>query len=162
MSRELRLPYAKTGATVYCYAYYNNGGSLTVRDATPVTMTEDLTCIYGGDASEISGLTNGDLLVYWDNAESVPIAEETYLGFCSGIGAIEYTYTTKEADDTPISNVEVWVTTSESDSQTNIIASGVTSDLGIVTFYLDAGTYYFWHAKGGYTFNNPETEVVSS
>jgi len=29
------------------------------------------------------------------------------------------------------------------------------------TVYLDPGTYYFWRAKAGWTFTNPDTEVVA-
>jgi len=30
-----------------------------------------------------------------------------------------------------------------------------------VTFYLSAGTYYIWRQKAGYTFDDPDQEVVS-
>ena len=77
-----------------------------------------------------------------------------------GAGAIAHTYTlTNSGDGLPIADAQVWATTDIGGS--NIVASGVTSTLGVVTFYLDAGTYYFWRSKGGWNFTNPDTEVVA-
>jgi hypothetical protein len=77
-----------------------------------------------------------------------------------GAGALTFTYTvTSSVDATPISDVDVWVSTDSGGS--NIVASGRTNASGIVTFYLDAGTYYLWRQKAGYNFTNPDTEVVS-
>ena len=78
----------------------------------------------------------------------------------AGAGAIAHTYTlTNSGDGLPIAEAEVWATTDLGGS--NIVASGVTSTLGVVTFYLDAGTYYFWRSKAGWNFTNPDTEVVA-
>ena len=79
---------------------------------------------------------------------------------CShGAGAITFVYTLiSSVDGTPIDNADVWVTTDIAGA--NAIASGVTDLAGQVTFYLDAGTLYFWRQKDGWTFDNPDTEVV--
>ena len=78
----------------------------------------------------------------------------------TGAGAITFTYTlVSTVDGNPIPQADVWVTTDL--AGTNVIAGGTTSDLGVVVFYLDAGTYYFWRAKSGWSFTNPDTEVVS-
>lgn len=78
----------------------------------------------------------------------------------TGAGAITWTYTvTNSITGLPLDDVSVWVTT-DSVGQ-NTIASGVTNALGVVTFYLDAGTVYVWRARSGYNFTNPDTEVVS-
>jgi len=79
---------------------------------------------------------------------------------CShGAGAITFVYTlTSSVDGTPIDNADIWVTTDIAGA--NVIASGVTDLAGQVTFYLDAGTLYFWRQKDGWTFDNPDTEVV--
>lgn len=78
----------------------------------------------------------------------------------AGSGAITFTYTlTSSVDDTPIAGADVWVTTDQ--AGTNIVASGVTDAFGQVVFYLDAGTYYVWRQLAGWTFANPDTEVVS-
>lgn len=79
-------------------------------------------------------------------------------------GAIEYTYTVTDGSD-PIEGVDVWVTTDLAGA--NVIwlgvtdASGVARDLNDEKPFLDAGTYFFWSQKAGYSFSNPDTEVVS-
>jgi len=77
-----------------------------------------------------------------------------------GAGAVAWTYTlTSGVDGTPIADADVWVSTDA--AGTNVVASGRTDALGVVTFYLDAGTYYVWRQKTGWNFVNPDTEVVS-
>ena len=77
-----------------------------------------------------------------------------------GAGAIEWTYTLTDADTGAlIDGASVWVTTDSAGA--NVIASGTTNDSGVVTFYLDAGTYYFWRSRAGYNFTNPQEAVVS-
>lgn len=82
-------------------------------------------------------------------------------GGAAGSGAITYTYTVTNSDDgLPIAGVAVWVTTDS--AGTNVVAGTlVTDSFGVVTFYLDAGTYYLWRQLAGWTFANPDTEVVS-
>jgi hypothetical protein len=81
-------------------------------------------------------------------------------GSASGSGAETFVYTVTD-DDTglPIGQTLVWVTTDEEGN--NIIGSGYTDDFGNVTFYLDAGTNYFWRKKAGYNFTNPDAETVT-
>jgi len=68
-------------------------------------------------------------------------------------------YTDEDAETGPISDVTVWATTDEAGA--NTVVSGTTNDNGSVTFYLDTlTTYYFWRQKAGYTFTNPDTEIV--
>lgn len=77
-----------------------------------------------------------------------------------GIGAINWAYTlTDNVTALPITNAEVWVTTDS--AGLNIVAHGFTNASGVVTFFLDAGTNYFWRQHGSYTFTNPDTEIVS-
>ena len=77
-----------------------------------------------------------------------------------GRGNTEQTYTVNDADGNPLSGVSVDVRTANDASQTPI-AEGTTDDNGQVTFYLDSSvTYYLWRQKAGYTFSNPDTEVV--
>lgn len=109
------------------------------------------------DTNEMQGdLKNGgrlDLLI-----DAIKAKTDTIIA--GGAGAITWTYTvTDSVPGNPIDGVEVWVTTDS--AGTNIIASGTSSSLGVVTFYLDAGTYYIWCKKAGYNFTNPDTEVVS-
>ena len=78
----------------------------------------------------------------------------------AGIGAITFTYTlTSSVNASPIADADVWVTTDSAGS--NVIAVGRTNAAGQVVFYLDAGTVYVWRQKTGWTFANPDTEVVA-
>ncbi len=77
-----------------------------------------------------------------------------------GTGSISFDYTiTSSATDLPLEGVTVVVTTDIAGA--NLVAQGTTSILGVVTFELDAGTYYFWCDKSGYSFTRPDTEVVA-
>lgn len=58
----------------------------------------------------------------------------------------------------PRDGVEVWATTDAGGN--NVVASGVTNALGIVTFYLDPGTYYCFKQLAGVNFTNPEILIV--
>jgi hypothetical protein len=86
-------------------------------------------------------------------------AIKTKTNTLGGAGAITWTYTvTDSVTALPIADVDIWVTTDIVGA--NIIASAKTSAAGVATFYLDAGTVYVWRQKSGYTFTNPDTEVV--
>jgi hypothetical protein len=81
---------------------------------------------------------------------------------CSGTGddAMNYyIYTDEDAETGPISGVYVWVSTDA--AGTIKVASGTTDANGLVTFWLDAGTYYLWRSKAGYSFINPDTEIFT-
>lgn len=80
-------------------------------------------------------------------------------GTAAGAGAYTVTYTVTDADSgAPLADVDVWVTSDAGGS--TIVASGQTNASGVVTLYLDAGTFYFWRQKSGYNFTNPDTETV--
>lgn len=81
-------------------------------------------------------------------------------------GAIQFTYTvTDSVTGFPIEGVEVWISTDIAGA--NVIWNGHTDALGVARDdagglpWLDPGTYYFWSQRSGYTFSNPDTEVVS-
>ena len=82
-----------------------------------------------------------------------------------GSGDVIWPYTvTNSLTSNPIEGVTVLVT-SDAAGQ-NRVARGTTDANGQVTFYLTAGTYYFWRLKAGYSFDdagdpNPDMEVVS-
>lgn len=82
------------------------------------------------------------------------------IGSAAGTGSSTLTYTlTTDPGGIPIADALVWVTTDIAGA--NTVASGRTDLLGVVVFYLDAGTYYLWRRKSGYDFTNPDTEVVA-
>lgn len=75
-----------------------------------------------------------------------------------GPGSVQRTYTvTDSGTGLPIDGVQVWVSTDLAGA--NIIASGYTDALGQYRPWLDAGTYYFWCQRAGYSFTNPDQEV---
>ena len=77
-----------------------------------------------------------------------------------GAGAVTFVYTlTSSVDGTPIDEADVWVTSDIAGA--NILASGRTDLAGQVTFYLDVGTHYFFRQRDGWTFINPDVEIVS-
>lgn len=79
-------------------------------------------------------------------------------GGASGSGAVECEITVNDGVN-PVDGAEVWVTTDLAGS--NVVASGVSDALGLVTVWLDSGTYYIFKQLSGYTFTNPETMVVT-
>ena len=70
----------------------------------------------------------------------------------------EYTLTDSETG-LPIVSADVWATTDVGGG--NMIAKETTNAFGVANFYLDPGTYYFWRKKAGYSFANPQTQVVT-
>lgn len=74
-------------------------------------------------------------------------------------GSISWPVTVKDGGGLPLDGVDVWVTTDV--GGTNIVARGTTNALGIVTFMLDAGLYYFWKQLAGINFTNPQSDTVA-
>lgn len=81
-------------------------------------------------------------------------------------GAINFTYTVTDSVTTlPIEGVEVWFSTDN--PAVNIVWKGDTDAFGVARDVLgnlpalDAGNYFVWRQKAGYTFADPDTEVVS-
>lgn len=76
-----------------------------------------------------------------------------------GAGAISWPITLTDGVHV-LEGVQVWVSTDA--EGTEIVASGYTSSLGIVTLMLDIGTYYVWKSFSGITFTNPESTTVGA
>jgi hypothetical protein len=81
-------------------------------------------------------------------------------------GAVAYTYIVRDTVTiNPIPGVEVWITTDVAGN--NVVWNGHTDTFGVARDesgalpLLDPGTYQFWNKKPGYTFPNPDAEVVS-
>lgn len=80
-------------------------------------------------------------------------------------GNIEFTYTVTDNAAIPISGVNVEIATDS--ARSNIIWRGITDSFGVARDVgnakpkLDAGTYYFFRAKNGYSFTDPDVENVS-
>jgi len=136
----------------------NNAAVVTVANiATGIyTAAVTLPTLAAGDevqiriAATVGGVAGGAIV--WQDWGDTKLASDLL-----GAGAITWTYTLTVAGQ-PLADAQVWVTTDLAGA--NIIASGTTNQNGVVTFYLDAGTVYVWCAKSGYSFTNPDTEVV--
>lgn len=76
-----------------------------------------------------------------------------------GVGAKTHVYTVLDGNANAIPDVRVFVYSNA--GLTTLVARGTTNNYGQITFYLDAGTYYFVCEKAGYTFSNPDVEAVS-
>lgn len=102
----------------------------------------------------------------WQDAMIMIATEVTMTAAFFPTGAIEFTYTVTDYNrGLPLEDVAVWISTDILGA--NIIWVGQTDITGVAKSilnakpWLDAGTYYFWRQKTGYTFINPDTEVVS-
>jgi hypothetical protein len=80
-------------------------------------------------------------------------------GSASGAGAITWVVEIDDGTD-PIEAAHVWVSTDEAGS--NIVAGSLLTDsFGLVTFFLDAGTYYVHVRKDGFNPLQAQETVVS-
>jgi hypothetical protein len=78
----------------------------------------------------------------------------------AGTGAVTFVYAvTNGINQQPIPEVVVTVST---DAQGQaVVARARTALDGTCTFYLNPGTHYFWRAKSGWAFVNPDVETVT-
>lgn len=107
-----------------------------------------------GTTYDLYGVESGGLQIDY-NETVISWAPPT-----TGTGEIEWTYDlTDSVSSLPIIGAQIWATTDIAGA--NIVAHDITDDFGQVTFHLTAGTYYIWRDHAGYTFDNPDTEVVS-
>ena len=119
--------------------------------ALATELTNEMTAIKG------AGFVGGT-----DSLEAIRDRGDTAwtTGGAFGSGSNEYEYSlTSTVGGTPITDADVWVTTDAAGA--NVVASGRTDAFGKVTFYLDAGNYYFWRQKSGWNFSNPDVEVLA-
>jgi len=69
-------------------------------------------------------------------------------------GSISHAITITDTGTSPVDNAQVHITSDAAGA--NIVQGPKYSDsLGVVTFQLDAGTYYAWREHSGYTWTNP-------
>jgi hypothetical protein len=88
------------------------------------------------------------------------ITEDTPAGGDGSPVVIPLDYTlTNDVTLEPIEGATVYVSTDSIGN--NVIATGETDSNGLVSFDLYEGTFYLWRSKTGFTFTNPDTEVLS-
>lgn len=76
-----------------------------------------------------------------------------------GVGTLAWEYFVTTPGGLPNSGVQVTVTSDA--NGLSPLGTVITDGNGRALFFLNPGTYYFWSQKSGWTFNNPDTEVVS-
>ena len=80
-------------------------------------------------------------------------------GYTDGTGAVAFTYTlTSQSDGSPIAGVRV--TASDDIAGSHVVAEAISNASGVVIFHLDAGRYYLWREKPGWSFVDPDTQDV--
>jgi hypothetical protein len=111
--------------------------------------------------------TPGTVSVKVDGAGAIQQNLE-YVVRARNLAGVEFTYTVTStvAPNPPIEGANVSITTDIAGN--NTIWRGVTDAFGVARDatndelpFLDPGTYYFWTQRSGFTFSNPDTEVVS-
>jgi hypothetical protein len=140
-----------------------NGGALA-----PVggTVTEIGSGWYSYLSTAAEADTVGPVALTATGAGTVQQNLEYVVKVRNAIG-VEFTYTVTDNITTlPIPGVAVSISTDIAGS--NIIFSGQTDAFGVLRHldtnelpFLDAGNYYFWSQKAGYSFTNPDLETVS-
>ena len=148
----------------------HRGGVKFYSNATPTTIlaicainpeeTEQLAAIATVDGIVDDILVDtAELQTDWHNDGRLDLLLDS-AATMAGNGSITFTYTlTNSTTALPITTALVEVFTDA--TLLNLVASGYTNASGIVVFYLDAGTYYLRRSKSGFTFTNPDTEVVA-
>ena len=160
-NRTSNQPITGDAANITANLRLDGGAANPVDDTNPAELEGGY---YAFDLTKAE--TNANLIVICPSSTTadvlvigVPGAVWTETA-AAGAGSVTWTYTLTDADTGAlIDGASVWVTTDIAGA--NVIASGTTNDSGVVTFYLDAGTYYFWRSRSGYNFTNPDTEVVA-
>ena len=136
------------------------GGAFAASDGTKAEMGLGW---YSYEVTAAEADTRGPLSVVVNGTGALQQNLE-YIVDARNIYALEFTYTVDDGTD-PIDGAQVWITTDLAGNDT--IWNGVTDSLGAARDingrlpFLDPGTYYFWVQKSGYSFTNPDTEVVS-
>ena len=131
----------------------------------PITALSDIqarlpAALIGGRIDASVGAMAADTLTASALATDAVTEISTAISSTAGSGALTTTVTVNDENAQPLDGVEVWVT-SDSAGTTVVAGTLTTNAAGVVTFMLDAGTYYLWRQLSRYNFTNPTTIVVS-
>lgn len=144
-----------------------SGSPSKVVDAQTMTESANIDGLYWYRTADIIDLKDNVYVALASTAGSVDVAQITAALMDVSVvikGAIEYTYTINDGSN-PIDGAQVWISTDLAGS--NVIWSGFSDANGFARAandekpWLDAGTYYGWAKKSGYSFANPDTLTVS-
>lgn len=79
-----------------------------------------------------------------------------------GVGAFTIPLVIKLEGGALVPECDCVLTSSSTSMGVDIVASVRSDANAVVSFELDAGTYYLWRQKSGYIFSNPKTVTISS
>ena len=132
-------------------------GNISTIMADEATIKADEATIKGSQISTASDISTIKASQVGEEANITTILSRVP---ARGSGAITWTYTLTDSETgLPIADTDIWISTDI--AGVNVIANQRTNQYGIASFMLDAGTVYVWRAKTGYSFTDPDTEVVS-
>ena len=124
-------------------------------------------------AATIAGATDTQLTSThgsgsWVNTENPTVAQiDAQLSSTHGsglwgggaTGSVRFEYPVIDST-TGFGIADVRVTVALDANMANVVDSKMTDENGLCVFYLDPGTYYFFAAHSGYSFDNPDIEEV--
>lgn len=154
-------------AVINGVTYYNRWTSMirsvaTLANQTAVKAKTDqfaFTVANQVDANSLTGGTSAAAIYTYFTDGSREDVFKADVSVLNGSGSISYPVTVKSSG-TPVAGVECWVSTDSAGS--NVVAGTLTTDdFGVVTFLLDAGTYYLWRDSTTHSFPKPTTITVS-
>lgn len=136
----------------------DSSGNPTALDAAGVRTAVGLaTANLDTQLAEIEGETD-DIAAIKTKTDQLTftVANEVDANMQGG-GTSTFIYTVTVGGN-PVSGALVEVSTDSAGS--NRIRQGTTDSLGVVTFRLNPGVYYFWTSRSGDTFTNPTVQTV--
>lgn len=168
-------PAAATGTPAY--AFYKNNEAMDGISGS-LTQIESLTGFYGASMAlsaangfEVDKTYTVRMTAVVDGITVVKVVDFTITAIETKIDAIAGNISAQVGDGViyeygPVRDIEgnplsdVFVTVRANEGSVNL-TSGTTGLDGMVSFFLMPGTYDFYSRKAGYSFDNPDTEVVS-
>jgi len=178
---QIVIPLDKNVAGQFLYVKALDSSGVVTGDAANITCTLSLDNGTPTATNDVNPTEIGTTGVYYFALTQAETNAETIIAFPGsstagvevvGLGAMESNSTTVvnagsetwvltvESSGVPVAGVECWVSTDIAGSNT-VAGTSTTDDFGMVTFYLDVGTYYLWRDSSTHTFPNPTAFTVS-
>jgi len=113
------------------------------------------------------GMAQADLDTQLDALDRLDVEVSTRLAAAAyqpctsvtGAGSITAKLIVKDVNQRVLPNVACWIST-DADGGDIVAGTLYTDASGQVVFYLDAGTYYLWQQRSGFTFTNPTQFIL--
>ena len=169
-----------TGLAAFTVYYSRDGGAAaayaapSVAELDAVNMPGVYALTIDTDTTLTAGHSSEEYVVHITHAGMNPITRAIDIySVIIPAGGIEFTYTllSTAGGNPPIEGADIWFSTDNPTGSPNDVVSivwrGVTDAFGVARDglgalpLLDAGSYYVWRQRAGWTFTNPDIEVVS-